>query len=181
MNITTTKNTELEIFGYQFLRWGSKLFITGLVLGLIPLAHYMVGGVGHEVGEEFKRVVTLWWGCPAEKAVQIVQIGGLSLIVIGLSYLFFSKFSDREVFNSERLGLKLCITGLIAEVLSGTLLYLVFDYIFFPNFYFEPNETGKNLWLGAQLISFSIYLVGILFVLGGIKKTVNELLKSSTS
>ena len=54
----TSTSTELAMFGYKFLRWGSKLFITGLVLGLIPLAHYIVGGVGHEVGDEFRRVVT---------------------------------------------------------------------------------------------------------------------------
>ncbi len=44
---------DVSSFGYLFLRSGSKLFITGLVLGLIPIAHYMVGGVGHKVGEQF--------------------------------------------------------------------------------------------------------------------------------
>jgi hypothetical protein len=95
---------ELAIFGYKFLRWGSKFFITGLVLGFIPLAHYMIGGAGHEVGDEFKRVVTLWWGCPAEKALQIVQVGGLCMFVIGLCYVFISQSSDRIITGSERLG-----------------------------------------------------------------------------
>lgn len=179
MNNTST-NTELAIFGYKFLRWGSKFFITGLVLGLIPLAHYIIGGVGHEVGEEFMRVVTLWWGCPAEKLLQIVQVGGLSMIVIGLCYVFISQSSDRKVTKSEYLGLKLCVAGLIAEVLFGTVLYLVFDFALYPNFYFEPIEAGKNLWLGAQLVSFSTYLLGIILVLGGIKKTVNLLMKQSS-
>jgi steroid 5-alpha reductase family enzyme len=178
MDTATTRN-ELAIFGYEFLRWGSKLFITGLVLGLIPLVHYMVGGVGHEVGEEFFRVITLWFGCPAEKMLQIVQVGGLSMIIIGLCFLHLSRTLDRAVTNSERLGLKLCVAGLVAEVLSGAGLYLLFDYTLYPNFFFEPIIVGKNLWLGAQLVSFSIYLAGVVLVLGGVKQSVNALLQPS--
>jgi hypothetical protein len=174
-SIETATDDDLSQFGLNFLRAGSKLFITGLVLGLIPIVHYMVGGVGHKVGEEFLNEVTLWFGCPAEKLVQIVQIGGLSMIAIGLSYVFLARRVNRQVTASERLGFKLCVTGLIAEIFAGGVLYLIFDYVFFPNFYFHPITLGKVLWLGAQLASFSIYLAGIVLVLGGIKDMVIQL------
>ena len=64
----------------------------------------------------------------------------------------------------------------MSEIVLGGGLYLLFDYVFFPNFYFTPIQTGKVLWLGAQLVSFSIYLCGIVLVLGGVKDTMVELL-----
>jgi hypothetical protein len=167
-------NNDVSTFGYSFFRAGSKLFITGLVLGLIPIIHYMVGGVGHKVGEKFYEEVTLWFGCPAALLVQIVQIGGLSMIAIGVGYLVLAKKTDLGVTESEQRGLRLCIVGLVAEVFTGGVLYLIFDYVFFPNFYFEPIDQGKVLWLGAQLVSFSIYLFGIILVLGGIKDKIQQ-------
>jgi hypothetical protein len=170
--------SDISSFGYSFFRSGSKLFITGLALGLIPIVHYMVGGVGHKVGEQFYEEVTLWFGCPAEKMIQIIQIGSLSMIAIGLCYLALARKTDLPVTELERRGLKLCIVGLVAEILSGGVLYLIFDYVFFPNFYFEPIAQGKVLWLGAQLVSFSIYLVGIILVLGGIKDKILQVQNS---
>jgi hypothetical protein len=179
MNDTATTRSQLATFGMEFLRWGSRLFITGLVLGLIPIAHYIVGGVGHDVGEAFLSEVTLWFACPAEKLVQIVQVGGLSLLLIGFGYTQLSRSSDREVSGKERLGLKLCVIGLIAEIMTGGVLYLVLDWLVYPNFYFTPTEPGRTIWLVAQLVSFSIYLAGIVLVLGGIKRDVVSRLRSS--
>jgi len=171
-------DTELYQFGLQILRSGSKFFITGLVLGLIPIAHYMVGGVGHQVGEEFYKEVTLWFGCPAEKMVQIIQLGGLSLLLVGFGYLLLARKIDRPVTEKERRGLALCIYGLLAEIFSGGVLYLILDYVFFPNFYFTPITAGKVVWLGAQLISFSVYMVGIIMILGDVKEMVLSLKKA---
>jgi hypothetical protein len=179
MNDRNSTQGDLDTFGLELLRWGSKLFITGLVLGLIPIAHYIVGGVGHEVGEEFFSEVTLWFGCPAEKMVQIVQVGGLSLLLMGVIYSQISKSSTRIVSNRERFGLKLCVAGLIAEVLTGGVLYLVLDWFVFPNFYFTPTEPGRTIWLSAQLLSVSVYLIGVIFVMGGIKQDVILLLRPS--
>jgi hypothetical protein len=177
-SIDSTYENDLSQFGLKFLRSGSKLFITGLALGLIPIVHYMVGGVGHKVGDAFLEEVTLWFGCPAEKLVQIVQIGGLSMLAIGLCYLVLARKTDRQVTDSERLGFTLCVFGLVSEIFSGGVLYLIFDYVFFPNFYFHPITLGKVLWLGAQVISFSIYLTGIVLVLGGVKDAVLQMMKN---
>ena len=53
--------TPVEV-GAKHIRWGLGLFIFGLVVGYIPLAHYMHGSF-EPVGEAFLKNVTLWWGC----------------------------------------------------------------------------------------------------------------------
>lgn len=30
-----------------------------------------------------------------------------------------------------------------------------------PNFYFSHNETGKNVWLGGQLVFISVFIYGL--------------------
>ena len=44
---------------WKFIRWGLGLFITGFLIGFIPIAHYMVGGLGGDVGPDFLRTITL--------------------------------------------------------------------------------------------------------------------------
>lgn len=46
--------------GIKYIRWGFGLFVFGLVIGFVPLAHYMNGSY-EEVQPEFLRNVTLWW------------------------------------------------------------------------------------------------------------------------
>lgn len=169
---TNTAPNALATLGLQYIRWGSKLFITGLVLQLIPIAHYIVGGAGRPIGDKFLEQVILWFGCPAELAALILLIGGLSLFAIGFCYSIVARSSDRAITGRESLGLKLCVTGLIAEVLSGALLYLVFDFLVYTNFYFEPHEPERTIWLTAQLASFSIYLAGVVLALGSVKREV---------
>jgi hypothetical protein len=45
--------------GWKFVRWGLGLFITGFVVGFIPILHYMVGAQT-DVGPLFLKNVTLW-------------------------------------------------------------------------------------------------------------------------
>ena len=54
-----TVATPVEV-GVKHIRWGLGLFIFGLVVGYIPLAHYMHGSF-EPVGEAFLKNVTLWW------------------------------------------------------------------------------------------------------------------------
>jgi hypothetical protein len=35
---------------WKFVHWGLGLFITGFVIGFIPIVHYMVGAQGGDVG-----------------------------------------------------------------------------------------------------------------------------------
>jgi hypothetical protein len=175
---TTPKLGEMELFGLSYLRWASKLFVTGLCLQLVPLVHYPVGGVGHPVTEGFLEQVVLWFGCPAEMMTQILLAGGLSLFAVGFSYMYVSRTADRPVTSKERLALKLCVFGLISVVVGGVGLYILFDYVVYPNFYFSAHEPQRTIWLVAQLIGFSFYFVGILMALGMNKKDINKLLAS---
>jgi len=45
--------------GWTFIRWDLGLFITGFVVGFIPILHYMVGAQQGDVGPVFLKNVTL--------------------------------------------------------------------------------------------------------------------------
>ncbi len=47
--------------------------------------------------------------------------------------------------------------------------YVVCNLIW-PNFYFEPIEMGKDVWLAGQLIGIAFYVSGIVFAFGGIRR-----------
>lgn len=179
MNTRSSTLNDLAFFGLSYIRWASRLFITGLSLQLIPLVHYPVGGAGRPVGEKFLEKVILWFGCPAEMATQILLVGGLSLFAVGGCYLYLSGRFDRAVTSSEQTGLKLSVAGLIATVFSGPILYLIFDFLVYTNFYFEPHEPQRTIWLVAQLVTFLVYFAGILVALGSVKRDVNGLLSTA--
>ena len=97
------------------IRWGLGLFIFGLVVGFIPLAHYMHGSF-EPVGEAFLKNVTLWWGCAFTLAVYVAQVGGLAMIVIGLCYVVLARDGAMtSVTAAERMAPALCAGGIIAE------------------------------------------------------------------
>ena len=87
--MTCAAETPTEL-GAKYIRWGFRLFIFGLVVGFIPLAHYMHGSF-EPVEAAFLQRVTLWWGCAFTLAVYVAQIGGLAMIVIGLCYVVFAR------------------------------------------------------------------------------------------
>jgi hypothetical protein len=47
--------------------------------------------------------------------------------------------------------------------------YVVCNLIW-PNFYFEPVEMGKDVWLVGQLLGIVIYVSGITFAFCGIRR-----------
>ncbi len=181
---TANKLNELTVFGFQYIRWGSRLFITGLCLQLVPLFHYARGSSDRPadadppVSDEFLEEIVLWFGCPAEMAAQIVMFGGLILFVFGFCYSLISRYSSREVTAKERLALKLCVIGLVAETLSTALLYQIFESLQ-PNFYFQIIEPHRTIWVVAQLLSFLVYFVGTVLALGSIKGEVKPLLEGA--
>ena len=76
--ITDTIATPAGV-GAKYIRWGLGLFVFGLVIGFVPLAHYMHGSF-EPVGEAFLKNVTLWWGCAFTLAVYVAQVGSLAMI-----------------------------------------------------------------------------------------------------
>jgi hypothetical protein len=160
--------------GWTFIRWGLGLFITGFAVGFIPILHYMVGAQQGDVGPVFLKNVTLWWGCPAVLAEMTLKIGSLGMLAIGLCYLATIRQGvSPNVSSLERITPKLCAYGLIAELVTAGVGFYVGNKIW-PNFYFEPVQAGKNLWLAAQGLSILVYFVGICYAVAGVRRAATQ-------
>ncbi|MFJ7281738.1 hypothetical protein [Pseudomonas sp. NPDC099000] len=160
--------------GWSFIRWGLGLFVTGFVVGFIPILHYMVGAQQGDVGPVFLKNVTLWWGCPAVLAEMTLKIGSLGMIAIGLCNLAtIRQGTAPNISGLERIAPKLCAYGLIAELVTAGVGFYVGNKIW-PNFYFEPVQAGKNLWLAAQGISILVYFVGVCYAVSGVRKAAAQ-------
>ena len=172
----TLNNEEMPpiALGAKYVRWGLGLFLFGLVIGYGPWLHYMHGAL-EEVHEAFLKNVTLWFGCPWTLAVYVTQLGGLSMVVIGLCYLTFARDGAiGSISSGERMGLMLCTVGIIAEFVFGFPLYFAVNAIW-PDFYFTPIQAGKWTWLGIQGACILIYVIGVMCAYGGIKRASHVL------
>jgi hypothetical protein len=150
------------------------LFIFGLVTGYGPWLHYMHGAL-EEVHEAFLKNVTLWFGCPWTLPIYVTQLGGLSMVVIGLCYLAFGRDGAMEsISGAERSGPALCAIGIIAEFVFGFPLYFAVNAVW-PNFYYTPIQAGKWTWLGMQGVCILIYVIGVICAYGGIKRASHVL------
>ena len=162
------QNTHAEL-GKQFIRWGLNLTLTGFFLGLVPIAHYIHGAVAGDIGHQFMKNMTLWWGCPAVLMELTLKNGGLAMLTVGICYYIFSSASNNVIAtDKERKALRLCIFGLVAATVYMSVGYVVCNMIW-PNFYFSHNETGKNVWLGGQLLFISVFIYGLWTPVGSIK------------
>ena len=160
--------------GTRYIRWGLGLFIFGLVTGFGPWLHYMHGAL-EEVHEAFLKNVTLWFGCPWTLPIYVTQLGGLSMVVVGLCYLAFSRDGAMgSISGAERSGPVLCAVGIIAEFVFGFPLYFAVNAVW-PNFYYTPIQAGKWTWLGMQGVCILIYVIGVICAYGGIKRASHVL------
>ena len=160
--------------GWKFIHWGLGLFITGFVVGFIPILHYFPGAAAGDVGPAFLKNVTLWWGCPAVLAELVLKNGSLGMLAIGLCYLAAVRQGVSPGISSlERLALTLCAYGLIAELVTAAVGYAVFNAIW-PNFYFEPVQAGKNWWLALQGLSILVYFVGVCYAVAGVRRAARR-------
>jgi len=170
--ITGTLATPAEV-GAKYIRWGLGLFIFGLVIGFVPMAHYMHGSF-EPVGEAFLKNVTLWWGCAWTLAVYVTQLGSLAMIAIGLCYVVLGRDGAMTaVTNAERMGPALCAGGILTEYLAGFPGYFVVGAVW-PNFYYTPITAGKLTWLGLQAVCISIYVLGVIYAYGGIRRAAGQ-------
>jgi hypothetical protein len=170
MPMTTTSAEAMPVeLGTKYIRWGLGLFVFGLVIGYGPWLHYMHGAL-EDVHEAFLKNVTLWFGCPWTLATYVAQLGGLSMVVIGLCYLVFAREGVMaSVAGGERIAPVLCVVGVIAEFVVGFPGYFAVGAIW-PDFYFTPIQAGKWTWLGIQGVCIAIYVVGVMYAYGGIKR-----------
>jgi hypothetical protein len=155
---------------WKFIRWGLGLFITGFLTGFIPILHYMVGAQAGDVGPDFLRNITLWWGCPAILAELTLKTGGLGMVAIGFCYqAIVRQGTSPTVSSHERVAPVLCAFGLIATLVSAAAGYVICN-CFWPNFFFDAVPAGKNVWLAAQGLSIAVYVVGVCYAVGGIRR-----------
>ena len=114
--------------------------------------------------------MTLWWGCPGILAELTLKTGGLGMIAIGFCYLSIARQGGAPgITANERLAVTLCAYGLIAELVTAAAGYAICNY-FWPNFFFQPVQAGKNTWLVAQGISIAVYVVGLFYAFAGIRR-----------
>jgi hypothetical protein len=165
--VDDTTHAEL---GKQFIRWGLNLTLTGFFLGLVPIVHYIHGAVAGDIGHQFMKNMTLWWGCPAVLMELTLKNGGLAMLTVGICYYIFSSVSEKAIATDrERKALTICIFGLIAATIYMAVGYVVCNMIW-PNFYFAHNETGKNVWLGGQFVFISVFIYGLWTPVASIKR-----------
>jgi hypothetical protein len=165
-----TAATPAEV-GAQHIRWGFGLFDFGLVIGFIPLAHYMHGSF-EEVHQAFLKNVTLWWGCAFTLAVYVAQVGSLGMITIGLCYVVLARDGAiTSVTGAERMAPALCAGGILAEFLAGVAGYYAVAAVW-PNFYYTPVTAGKVTWLALQAVCIAIYVAGVAYAYDGIKRAL---------
>jgi uncharacterized membrane protein YoaK (UPF0700 family) len=156
--------------GSKFTRWGLGVFVLGFALGFIPILHYIHGAVAGDVGPAFLKNMTLWWGCPAVLMEYTLKTGGLGMVAIGLCYIVLPRAGSAiAVSGSERMAPGLCLAGLLGATVYMAVGYVVCNLIW-PNFYFAPVETGKDVWLAGQLIGTMIYFYGIAAAYRGIRR-----------
>lgn len=155
--------------GWKFIHWGLGLFITGFLTGFIPILHYMAGAITADVGEDFLRNITLWWGCPAILAELTLKTGSLGMIAFGLCNLALARQgTGRDVSRHEQLALTLCAYGLIAALVTAGVGFVVCEMIW-PGFYYVPVDAGKNVWLAAQGLSILVFVIGVFYAVAGIR------------
>lgn len=155
--------------GAKFAKWGLAFFVFGLFLTFGVIGHYCVGASA-DVGELFRRNVTLWWACPWTLSVAVVQGGGLGMVALGVTLLSTrSKATDDGSF-----ALWLCAVGLFGVFAVGYPGYFVFNSVW-PNFYYVPDIAGKNAWLLSQAFFFAIYFTGMVLGFNTARRALNAL------
>jgi hypothetical protein len=160
---------------WQSIRWGFGLFITGFLTGFIAIGHYMTGAIAGDVGPNFLRNITLWWGCPAVLAELTLKTGGLGVVAIGFAYqAVIRQGASLNLSSHERVAPSLCTFGLIATLVSAAAGYVICNYLW-PNFYYHAIAPGKNVWLAAQGLSIAVYVVGVCYAFAAIRRASKNL------
>lgn len=153
--------TDCTDLGKAYMRQGLNVLVLGLLLGMIPVTHYMLGAIAGDVGHHFMKNITLWWGCPAILMELTCKVGGLGLMGLGLAYRAFPRDDANEGLTAgEGRAPKLCAYALYGGAIYAGVGFVVCNMIW-PNFYFEHVEAGKNAWLAGQWLAIAIYIGGL--------------------
>ena len=156
--------------GKKHIRWGFGLFIFGLVVGFIPLAHYMHGSF-EPVEAAFLQKVTLWWGCAFTLAIYVTQVGGLAMIAIGLCYVVFAR-DGAMTSDDGRDALRPSMRGGDHRGVCGRSCRLLRRRRGLAELLLQPITAGKVAWLALQAVCIAVYVIGVIWAYSGIKHAV---------
>lgn len=152
---------------------GLGLFIFGVFLSFGPIGHYVLGA-NHPTGEAFVHNISLLSACPWTMAVAVIQLGGLGMVVLGLTRLQTACLSTSPADSENSLALLLCLVALLGIFAVGYAGYFVFDAIW-PSFYYMPIAAGKNAWLLSQALFVAIYLAGAIMMFNTEQSALNAI------
>jgi hypothetical protein len=135
--------------GAGFIRWGTGLFIFGLIIGYGPLLHYMHGAVEGDIGPAFLKNLTLWFACPWALAVYFAHIGGGSAQIA----------RSLHCWRARRISYRLAWIFRCRPFLAEFLL-----------------RAGRSLkeCLALQGASIAFYVAGVIFAFGAIRRASHQ-------
>ena len=89
------------------------LFITGFLVGYVPILHYINGALAGDVGPVFLKNMTLWWGCPAGILARYgYKTGSIGMVAIGLCYSAAARQgASPAISKHERLAVRSALTA----------------------------------------------------------------------
>jgi hypothetical protein len=89
------------------------------------------------------------------------------MVAVGLTQMLSASVA-RDQATPRFTALVFCIAGLLGVFAVGYPGYFVINSIW-PNFYYLPNITGKNVWLLGQTAFFALYWVGMLLAFNDLR------------
>jgi hypothetical protein len=67
----------------------------------------------------------------------------------------------------------LCVAGLIGIFCAGYVGYFVVD-AYCPKFYYEPVDSGKNMWLATHAACMASYFVGVILIWHAVRRILRN-------
>ena len=138
-------------WGLKFVRWGSGLGIVGLILGYLPLGHYLM-----------KDAIPSCPSAPVHGHGILLSFVGMTLF--GLVYLAMPGWREAGGPPAKwmRMHFWLVVVGTIGVALNGTIGYEVLGIFAQPHFYYMGSAAQgvRNLWFAIDGVFLTVYGLG---------------------
>jgi cbb3-type cytochrome oxidase subunit 1 len=141
----------LNNWALRFVRWGMGLTILGLVIGYVPLGHYLL-----------KDALPSCPTAPIHGHVILLSFVGMPLF--GLLYLALPTWMENTgpPLGLVRLHFWLAVVGTIGVSINGTLGYELLTHSVVPDFYYAGPQAQavRNLWFAIDGAFLTLYGAG---------------------
>lgn len=150
----------MENLALRFIRWGAGLLVLGLLLGYLPLGHYLMGDTTPS--------------CPAAPVHgHGVLLGWVGMTLFGLVYRALPAWGGGGApsLGLARAHFALSVVGALGVVVNGTLGYQLLDRVS-RGFYYTPDRPVLHLWFAVDGLFLSLFGVGcVLFLVVLLRST----------